>query len=82
MKLVLVKNGYFLYQNLELHIYQQMNGFLYWRSFYWKNIAHVLVTSSLLSQYQLEYDTIYWYKSNLANESPVTSTSFNFVSLK
>ena len=34
MKLVLVKNDYFLYQNLELHIYQQMNGFLYWRSFY------------------------------------------------
>ena len=28
IKVVLVKNDYILYQNFELHRYQQMNGFL------------------------------------------------------
>ena len=34
IKVVLVKNDYFLYPKFEMHRYQQMNGFLYWRSFY------------------------------------------------
>ena len=34
IKVVSVKNDYFLHPKFELHRYQQMNGFLYWRSFY------------------------------------------------
>ena len=36
IKVVPVKNDYFFHPKLELHRYQQMNGFLYWHSFYWK----------------------------------------------
>ena len=42
-----VKNNYFLFPKFELHRYQQINGFLYWRSFYWKRfgayISHELI---------------------------------------
>ena len=34
IKVMLVKNDYFLLPKLELHSFQQMNGFLYWYSFY------------------------------------------------
>ena len=34
IKVVSVKNDYFLHPKFELHRYQQTNGFLYWRSFY------------------------------------------------
>ena len=36
IKVVPVKKDYFLHPKFELHRYQQMNWFLYWRSFYWK----------------------------------------------
>ena len=39
IKVVLVKNNYFLYQKFELHRYQQTNRFLYLNSFYWKKIV-------------------------------------------
>ena len=39
IKVVLVKNNYFLHKKIELHIYLQINGFLYWRSFYWKKFG-------------------------------------------
>ena len=44
IKVVLVKNDYFFHPKFELHWYF---GFLHWRSFYWKNMAHILVTSLL-----------------------------------
>ena len=47
IKVVPVKNDYFLHSKFELHRYQQMNKFLYWRSFTEKNLVHILVTSSL-----------------------------------
>ena len=39
IKVMPVKNDYFLLSKFELHSYQQMNGFLYWHSFYWKKIG-------------------------------------------
>ena len=38
IKVVSVKNDYFLHPKFELHRYF---GFLYWRSFYWKNDAYI-----------------------------------------
>ena len=38
IKVVPVKNDNFLHPKFELHRCQQMNGFLYWCSFYWKTI--------------------------------------------
>ena len=32
IKIVPVKNNYFLHPEFESHTFQQMNGFLYWRS--------------------------------------------------
>ena len=47
IKVVPVKNDYFLHPKFESHTYQQRNGFLYWRSFYWKKygayISHELI---------------------------------------
>ena len=47
IKVVLIKNDYSLHPKFELHTYQQMNGFLYWRSFHWKKygsyISHELI---------------------------------------
>ena len=47
IKLVPVKNDYFLHPKFKLHRYQQMNGFLYWISFYWKRngtyISHEII---------------------------------------
>ena len=34
IKVVLVKNDYFLHSKFKLHRYQQMNEFLYWCNFY------------------------------------------------
>ena len=34
IKVVPVKNDYFLHPKFELHRYQQMNGFLFWISVY------------------------------------------------
>ena len=46
IKAVPWKNDYFLHQKFELHRYQ-MNGFLYWFSFYWNKcgtyISHELI---------------------------------------
>ena len=39
IKVLLVKNNYFLHKIIVLHRYQQMNGFLYWCSFYWKKFG-------------------------------------------
>ena len=47
IKVVPVKNDHFLDQKFKLHKCQQMNVFLYWRSFYWKKfgvyISHELI---------------------------------------
>ena len=43
IKAVPVKNDYFLCPKFELHRYQQMIGFLYWHSFYWKKIWQELI---------------------------------------
>ena len=47
IKVVPVKNNYFLHSKFELHGYQQVNRFLYWCSFYLKTfgayISHELV---------------------------------------
>ena len=34
LKVVPVKNYYFLHRKFESHTYQQVNGFLYWQGFY------------------------------------------------
>ena len=39
IKVVQVKNDYFLHPKFELQRYHQMNGFLYWIRFYWKKIG-------------------------------------------
>ena len=82
IKVVLVENDYLLYPKFELHRYQQMNRFLYWRSFYWKKIwcmdlsrAHCSANTNL----NLIRST--YSKSNLAIKSPVILSYFNFVSL-
>ena len=47
IKVVLVKDDYFLHPIFELHRCQQKNGFLYWRSFQWRKygtyISHKLL---------------------------------------
>ena len=47
IKVVPVKNDYFLRSKFELYRYQQINGFLYWLRFYWKKcgacISHKLI---------------------------------------
>ena len=47
IKVLPVKNDYFLYQTFELHRYQQMNEFCICVVFTEKSMAHLLVTSSL-----------------------------------
>ena len=38
IKVVPVKNDYFLRSKFEVYRYQQINGFLYWLRFYWKKM--------------------------------------------
>ena len=47
IKVVLVKNNYFLHPKFELHRCQQMNVSVLAQSLLKKNIAHILVTNSL-----------------------------------
>ena len=82
IKVVPVKNDHFLHPKFELHRYQQMNGFLYWGSFYWKKygayISHELIVRLM--------PTWIWYDLLLVSKSGhgITSylASFNFVSIK
>ena len=47
IKVVPVKNHYFLHPKFEFHRYQKMNRCLYWCSFYWKKygayVSHELI---------------------------------------
>ena len=69
IKVVPVKNDYFLHPIFEFHRYHQTNGFLYWRSFYWRkhsfqSRAHCPANTNL----NLIRST--YSKSNLATDSP------------
>ena len=71
IKVVPVKNDYFLHPKFEFHRYHRMNRFLYWRSFYWKkhifqSRAHCPANTNL----HLIRST--YSKSNLTTESPAT----------
>ena len=82
VKVVLVKNDYFLFPKFELRKYHQINGFLYWCSFYWKKygacISHNLIVRLI--------QTWIWYDQLTVNQiwpsnHGIIWTSFNFVSL-
>ena len=69
IKVVLIKNDYFLHPKFELHTYQQMNGFLYWRSFHWKKygsyISHELIVQLIPTWIWLDLLTIiHFWPSN------------------
>ena len=82
IKVVLVENDYLLYPKFELHRYQQMNWFLYWRSFYWKKIwCTYLSRAHCSANTNLNLIRSTYSKSNLATKSPVILSYFNFVSL-
>ena len=81
IKIVLVKNNNLLLSKFELHRYQQMNGFLYWRSFYWKffsaYISHELIVRLIPT----------WNRYDLLKVNQIWSSnqqlfSSNFVGLK
>ena len=68
IKVVPVKNDYFLHPKFELHSFQQINRFLYWSSFYWKiYISHKLYCPAKTN---LDFIRSTYSKSNLAIESP------------
>ena len=82
IKVVPVKNDYFLHAKFELQIYQQINRFLYWYSFYWKKfgtcISHKPIARLI--------PTWIWYDlltlSQILPSNHQLLNSFNFVSLK
>ena len=66
---MLVKNDYLLHSKFELHRYQQMNGFLYWLSFYWKKygayMSHELIFQLILTWIWYDLPTvIHFWSSN------------------
>ena len=82
IKVLPVKNDYFLHAKFELQRYQQMNGFLYWYNFYWKKfgtcISHKPIARLI--------PTWIWYDlltlSQILPSNHQLLNSFNFVSLK
>ena len=80
IKVVPVKNDYFVHQKFDLHRYQQINGFLYWRSFCWKKygayISHELIVRLIPT----------WIWCDLLTVSQIWLSnhqlSLNFVTLK
>ena len=76
IKIVPVKNDYFLQPKFELDRYQQFNGFLYWRRFYWKKYGEYISHEPTVRL----IPTWIWYNSAYQITSHLTS--FNFVSLK
>ena len=83
IKVVPVKNDHFLHPKFELHRYQQMNGFLYWRGFYGKKYGAYTSHKLIVRLIPTWFDTIY----DLLTVSQIWSSnqqlsSFKYVSSK